>query len=42
MSVKKSVKKSVKAGKKAAWVVGFTAVAMAAGPIVKVLVNEND
>lgn len=46
MSVKKKVKKSVKktaeAGKKAAWVVAFTAVAMVACPIAKILIDADD
>lgn len=42
MSVKKKIKKTVKAGKKAARVVAFTAVAMVAYPIAMILVNEDD
>lgn len=46
MSVKKKIKKSVKktaeAGKKAAWVVAFTAVAMVACPVAKILIDADD
>lgn len=44
MSVKKKIKKSVKgtvkAGKKAVWAVAFTAVAMVACPVAKILIDE--
>lgn len=40
--IKKSVKKTVKAGKEAARMVAYTAVAMATYPMVMKLVNEDD
>lgn len=46
MSVKKKIKKSVKrtakAGKKAVWAVAFTAVAMVACPVAKILIDADD
>lgn len=40
--IKKNIKKTAKAGKKAAWVVAFTAVAMVACPVAKILIDADD